>query len=232
VNIIRTGIFCLGLCALAAAQDLAELQQIDPVTGKPVQGQPPSPTQQPPATPPPAETAAPAQQSPPRVSPVAPPEDQTPVTPAAPTGPNITVAPELPKYPDVRMPGEAGWSLGVSVWVPKEHPTFNRGRAAIFPQPSLITMQGTPKYSDGADLGIAVGLHNTLRVSWFNAKAAGNYRTPQDITLWNQTYLAGTDVSTNYTVQNFKLSFDYLTWPYPVESRRFRLLTLWQLQYT
>jgi hypothetical protein len=47
-----------------------------------------------------------------------------------------------------------------------------------------------------------------------------------------QTYIAGTLVSTDYKLQNVKLSFDYLTWPYPVESRRFRLKTLWQVQYT
>ena len=39
-------------------------------------------------------------------------------------------------------------------------------------------------------------------------------------------------VSTNYRIQNFKASFEYLTWPFPVESRRFRLKTLWQVQYT
>ena len=36
----------------------------------------------------------------------------------------------------------------------------------------------------------------------------------------DQAYAAGTYVSTNYRLQNFKLSFDYLTWPFPVESRR------------
>ena len=31
--------------------------------------------------------------------------------------------------------------------------------------------------------------------------------------------------------RNVKLSFAYLTWPYPVESRHFRLRTLWQVHY-
>src|SRR5262249_22498388 len=29
-----------------------------------------------------------------------------------------------------------------------------------------------------------------------------------------------------------KLSYEYLTWPYPVGSRKFRLKTLWQVQFT
>jgi len=217
---IRTGILCL-LCVAAWAQqrDSDELQQIDPATGKPVATQPATPPQQ--AAPPAAQQAPPA-------APPAPAQDQPG---AATSGPVISAPPELPKYPDVRMPGESGWSLGAYVWVPKEHPIFDRGRASFFPQASQMTMRGTPKFSDGAEFGIAVGLHNTLRISWFTARAAGDLTSPVDLTAWNQTYVAGTLISTNYTVQDFKLSFDYLSWPYPVESRRFRLLTLWQLQY-
>jgi hypothetical protein len=33
-------------------------------------------------------------------------------------------------------------------------------------------------------------------------------------------------------VQNGKLSFEFLTWPYPVGSKKIRLKTLWQVQYT
>jgi hypothetical protein len=224
VKIIRIGVFGLGLCAAAWAQQLVsdDLQQIDPATGKPATAQaeaapPPLPAQ--PAPPAPADP----QQTPPA----------TPQEPMAPTsGPNIQVAPELPKYPDVRLPGETGWSVGVLVWTPRQQPIFNRGTAAIFPQASLVTMQGTPKFSQGAEVGIAVGQHNAIRVSWFTTRAAGDFTNAEDLTLFNQTYSAGTLISTNYNVQNIKLSFDYLTWPYPVESRRFRLLTLWQVQYT
>lgn len=234
MKIIRTGIFCLGLCVVSWAQQPGpdDLQQIDPTTGKAVATQPTAPVPQqaqPPATPQPA---APQGAAPQRPSPVAPP-DAPQDQPAAPTtGPTITVAPELPKYPDVRMPSETGWSIGLSLWEPREHPIFNRGLAATFPQSSLVTMQGTPKFADGADFGVALGQHNALRISWFTARAAGDFTGGQDLTLWNQTYTAGTLISTNYTVQNLKISFDYLSWPYPVESRRFRLLTLWQLQYT
>ena len=218
MKIIRISILCL-VCAVAWAQrDSDELQQIDPTTGKAAAVQPAAQAPQTAPTPIPQPTAP------------ATPEPQD-LAPAAPTGPQISAAPELPKYPDVRMPGESGWSFGAFVWAPKEHPIFNRGRAAFFPQSSLLTMQGTPKFADGAEVGIALGLHNQLRLSWFTARAAGDFTAPNDMTMWNQTYLAGTLVSTNYTVQDFKLSFDYLSWPYPVESRRFRLLSEWQLQY-
>ncbi len=115
MKIIRTGIFCLGLCVVSWAQQPGsdDLQQIDPTTGKAVATQPTAPVPQqaqPPATPQPA---APQGAAPQRPSPVVPP-DAPQDQPAAPTtGPTITVAPELPKYPDVRMPSETGWSIGL-----------------------------------------------------------------------------------------------------------------------
>ncbi len=32
-------------------------------------------------------------------------------------------------------------------------------------------------------------------------------------------------------MSDYKVSFEYLTWPYPAEGRHFRLKTLWQMQY-
>ena len=54
----------------------------------------------------------------------------------------------------------------------------------------------------------------------------------EQLELWSQTYAPGTYVSTNYVLTNAKISFDYLSWPYPVEGRHFRLKTLWQVQFT
>lgn len=140
--------------------------------------------------------------------------------------------PPLPKVPDIRQPGETGYWIGVSGWFPTETPTIDKGHGATFTQLSLTKLQGKPKFTRGAEAGIALGLHNALRLSYFESRAAGNFTNATDIELWSQLYTAGNNVSTNYKLQNFKLSFEYLTWPYPVESRRFRLKTLWQVQYT
>ncbi len=139
----------------------------------------------------------------------------------------------MPKYPDVRLPGEYGFYIGINGWLPQEQPIFNKGRNSGLFDNSYVVLQGKPKVAEGGEVGIALGLHNMLRASYFQSRASGDYTAGSDTTvLGGQTYLAGTLVSTDYNVQNFKLSFDYLTWPYPVESRRFRLKTLWQIQYT
>jgi hypothetical protein len=96
-----------------------------------------------------------------------------------------------------------------------------------------VQLQGKPKLAEGGEIGIALGQHNALRFIFWEATANGNITSiPSNLQVWSQTYAAGTWVSTNYRLQNAKISFDYLTWPFPVESRRFRLKTMWQVQYT
>src|SRR3954471_9111041 len=141
--------------------------------------------------------------------------------------------PPPPKLPDVRQQGETGWWIGITGSNPTQKPIFNKARAATFTEPSEVELQGKPKVVPGAELGIAVGLHNTLRFTYFQSQATGNIESiPGTLHLWDQTYAPGTYLATTYKLQNGKASFDYLTWPYPVESRRFRLKTLWQVQWT
>jgi hypothetical protein len=143
-----------------------------------------------------------------------------------------TPPPPLPKYPDVRQPGETGFYVGVFAWFPQQNPTFNKGHAATFTDSSQATLEGTPKYAESAEIGIALGLHNALHLSYFEDRASGNFTNGQELVIWNQTYPKGNYVSTNYRLQSAKATFDYLTWPYPVQTSRFRLRTMWGVQYT
>jgi hypothetical protein len=203
--------------AAAWAQDA----QTPPAQAPPAQ-QPPTlrPAQTPPAQTPPTQTPAP--QTPPTQT-TAP--EQTPAaqTPPAPT--------PRPTVPDVRMPGEAGWDVGVLGWFPTQHPIIDKGKAADFTASSRATFAGKPKIAYGADIGIAAGRHNQLRIYYYEARAAGNFTAPNDLVLWTQAYSQGDLISSNYRMQNVKISFEYLTWPFPVETRHFRLKTLWQAQY-
>jgi hypothetical protein len=169
---------------------------------------------------------------PPADQPGAPPATQPPSQAPPQTGqPNISAPPELPKYPDVRMPGESGIWIGLGGSEPTGNPIFDKGRASGITNNSLITLQGRPKLGESAEIGIALGLHNALVVSGFSTRAAGDFTSASTLTLWSQSYNPGVLISTNYQLQDLKLSFEYLTWPYPVESRHFRLKTLWQVQY-
>jgi hypothetical protein len=166
------------------------------------------------------------------------PTGQTPVPPPAedqPTPHSILAQPPPPppKVPDVRRPGESGFWIGVEGWIPKQQPFINGGNQSdITGESTFIRFQGKPNFARGIEAGMAVGLHNTLKFSFTDFTASGDFTTPIEIAAWNQVYSGGTYVSTNYHVQNFKLSYEYLTWPFPVGGRKIRLKTLWQVQFT
>jgi len=183
--------------------------------------------QQPPATPqqtPPAGTNPQTGQVP-----VPPPAEEQP----APKSLIATPPPPPPKVPDVRRPGESGFWIGVEGWIPKQQPFQDGGRKNLVTANSTyLNLEGKPKFAKSLEVGMAVGLHNTLKLRLTDWRAAGDYTTPIVVTAWGQTYSGGTYLSTNYHVQSAKLSYEFLTYPYPVGSKKFRLKTLWQLQFT
>jgi hypothetical protein len=252
VKNLLTGFVCPCLLVLAgnlpgrAQEKKPDPQPVDqavPVsaaaTGAPAATDPSQPPAAPTAETAPDQAAPPAapQQTPPAAQ--TPPTGQTPVPPPTeeqPTQRSVLAQPPPPppKVPDVRRPGESGFWVGVEGWFPKQQPEFNGGTKwpVVSGSTTLITMQGKPKYAATVEAGMAVGLHNTLKFVFTDFRANGDYTTPVEVTAWSQTYSGGEYVSTGYHVQNYKLSYEYLTWPYPVGSRKVRLKTLWQAQFT
>jgi hypothetical protein len=143
----------------------------------------------------------------------------------------LKLPPAPPKVVDVRMPGEAGYYFGVYGWLPVGQTWIDKGHAATFTDPTKLQLAGKSKGAFGAEIGIAAGLHNSVRVSYFTNKQSGTTTAPTNLTIWSQPYIQGDQLSTNAKLKDFKLSYEYLTLPYPVEARHFRVKTLWQLQY-
>jgi len=139
--------------------------------------------------------------------------------------------PPPPKIVDVRMPGETGWFIGITGWLPVGKTYVDKGKEASFTGSSFFQLPGTSKGQPGLEIGIAAGLHNTIRLSYMFAKAAGTVTAPNDLVLFSQGYSKGVELSSSYKMSDYKISYEYLTWPYPVENRHFRLKTLWQMQY-
>jgi hypothetical protein len=173
--------------------------------------------QQPPAQQPPAQPAPPAQQ------PVPPEQAGTPG--------NVRLPPPPPKVIDVRMPGEAGFFIGLTGWLPVGNSYLDKGRTANFTGLSYLQLAGQSHGAYGVEVGAAAGLHNTVKISYFVDKFAGSTKAPTDLVVFGQTFSSGEPMTTNAKLSDVKVSFEYLTWPYPVEKRHFRLKTLWQMQY-
>lgn len=144
---------------------------------------------------------------------------------------SLTTVPEVPKIPEVQMPGERGLSLGMTGWSANPKPEMEKG-SDPYQYLGNIRMMGTPKFNQGFEGSFGVGLHNVFRFSYFSTRATGNVYAPSELGLITQVYLQNDYLTTDYHLENFKFGFDYLTWPYPVKTSRFRLKTLWQFQYT
>jgi hypothetical protein len=157
------------------------------------------------------------------------PPDETPA-PQQRTG-TILAPPPLPKYPDVQMPGETGYYAELIGWLPFGTPILDKGHAADWTGATYFHLPGTPTIAPGGSIGLALGLHNSLDLSYFSTKSRGNVIAPGAVVVFGESYNKGDLLATSDKVQDIKLSFEYLTWPYPVESRHFRLRTLWQVHY-
>ena len=208
VKISRTGLLCL---ALLWTSTLVSAQAPRDAAAAPADQQP--------------APQAPAQQQP------APPQQPPAETTPQPDTQRLKLPPPPPKVVDVRLPGEAGWNIGVTGWLPRGQMWVDKGHDVSFTAPSLLQLAGNAQAAVGADFGVAAGLHNTIRFTWFAAKRSGTTIAPYDLVLFSQTYYQGDQVSANTKLSDYKLSYEYLTWPYPVEARHFRLKTLWQVQY-
>lgn len=141
------------------------------------------------------------------------------------------------------MPDEGKLSIGVFGWLGRGHPTIDAGpvNAKDFlgntvhvpaATPSRLDFQGVPKAIEGVDLTIPAIKRNAIRISYFRTSASGNITIPTDLLLWGGNYTKGDYLSTDYHLSNVKVSYEFLTWPYPIGTRRIRLKTLWQFQYT
>jgi hypothetical protein len=175
-----------------------------------------------------AGTPPPAGASQPGSGQTAPDQDESSQEPD--NGSSLMAVPELPKVPEVQMPGERGVSFGADGWSANPKPELEKGS---FPYAYLgnIRMMGTPNAHQGFDGSVGIGLHNVLRVSYFSTRASGNVYAPSELGLITQVYLQGDYLATDYLLQNYKIAFDYLTWPYPVKTSRFRLKTIYQFQF-
>ena len=128
------------------------------------------------------------------------------------------------------MPGEAGYSIGITGWLPIGQPVVDKGHAADF-SAQQTQLVGNSKGAPGIDIGIAAGRHNSIHVSYFQSKQSGNTVAPNDLVIFSQAYNKGDILSTNSKLRDVKVSYDFLTWPFPVKASHFRFKTLWQVQY-
>jgi hypothetical protein len=144
--------------------------------------------------------------------------------------PPAETAPNPAEKPEYSADGVG--SVTLFYWNAPTHPMVGSGRGQMvdYYYPTKFNHLGTKPYMPGVELAIPAG-QNTLRLSYFRTQASGNAVAAADMSLNGSNYYEGDWLSSAYTLQQVKLSLDYVSWAFPVEKPKFRLKTLWEMQY-
>lgn len=183
-------------------------------------------SQQQPPTPPPAQPP-PTQQPPPPVT--------APGTPSIPK-PTVQlpppVPPQTPTPPQERDTGGDTFSIMGLYWLNNAQPVMRGGFTDTTLLQGNLRFNGNKKYAYKGVITIPTGHENSIEFSYWRKQGYGT--TVIGNTTYNffgNDFAPGDSVLTRYTLEGLKLSWDYLTWPYPSNGSKFRVKTLWQVQY-
>jgi hypothetical protein len=161
--------------------------------------------------------AAPAQQQTPA-------ERQAAQTPAAP--PLQPKAARVPDYPDPRT-----LTIGVFYWltIPGSGANLETGHQAF----DLETLKhlGPDHKTPGIFISIPITRTAEIKFEGWESKGDGNQTATKTLDLFSTTINPGDYLATQYQIKAGKLYLDDLLWPYKFPVSRFRLKSLWEVQW-
>jgi hypothetical protein len=185
---------------------------------------------------------SPAQSSPVPTGPTPPaPTPPSSNTPAAPTPPTITLSP--PKEVSSTVNTGSGLSIEPMYWFTGGTPVLRAGNAWLAgagtspgpladnaPNPGNLDYNDARRASYGVRLAVPVSKNATVRFSYFQTKSDGGTVAPGNLNLFTQAINGGDLLATQYNVQSYKLSYDYLTYFWKRGNSELRFKTLYELQ--
>jgi hypothetical protein len=151
---------------------------------------------------------------------------QPPEPPLPPPAANTAPATERADSSDGQL------SLSLTYLRGPSSPLLRSGRSNTNAQPSDFSFPKSDPLAGEATLSIPTGGHNTLRVSYLRLQGKGDEVTNENVTLFSSPYDAGDFLTGRYSLQSVNVTCDYLSGPFPTESKRLLWKTLWGVQYT
>jgi hypothetical protein len=148
--------------------------------------------------------------------------------PATPPVPPPTPAPKKsgPDYPDPRT-----ITVGVFYWytIPGSGPDIQGGKIAA----GYESLFGLGKYKPGpaAEVSVPITRTGVIHVEAFDTKGDGSQLAPIATTVYSTSYIKGDYLSTQYNIRGAKLYLEDLLYPYKFPAAKFRLRSLWEVQY-
>jgi hypothetical protein len=143
-----------------------------------------------------------------------------------PASPPPQGAPAVPDYPDPRT-----FTLGVFYWVtgPGTNPSLTTGRLAR--DYETLPDLGKAHRSPGVELSIPISRTGELRFEGSQTKGDGNQIASADTALFGTQFYKGDLLATQFQVTRAKLYLDDLLYPHKFPVSRFRIKSLWEVQF-
>lgn len=148
---------------------------------------------------------------------------QAPAPPAPAPGPQRPV----PDYPDPRT-----LTLGIAYWAtgPGTEPALYTGRQAF--DYETLTNLGKPHRSPGVEASLPITRTGELHLEYFRIAGDGNQIAPAATDVFGSAnYSKGDYLATQYKVQSAKLYLDDLLFPHKFPVAKFRVKSLWEVQW-
>jgi hypothetical protein len=99
-------------------------------------------------------------------------------------------------------------------------------------QSSSFRFPGNGKPAEGVIITTPAGRGNQLEFTYFQTKAQGNVLAPVNTTLFTQFYPQSDIINGTYKIQHGKAVWNYLSYPDPPGTSKFRFRTMWGVSYT
>lgn len=142
-----------------------------------------------------------------------------------------TLPPQTPTPPQERDTGGDAISLALFYWLNNAQPVLRGGAADTTELPGNLNFVGNKKYAYEGIVTIPTTHEDSIEFTYDRKQSFGNSIIPVTENFFGNNYTAGDLVITRYTLQTMKLSWNYLTWPYPSNGAKLRIKTLWEVQY-
>jgi hypothetical protein len=155
-----------------------------------------------------------------------PPPPTLPPPPPLPPAPNTKSS--LPDYPDPRT-----FTIGAFYWMtlPVVSPDLRGGSQALYYYQTIYNLGDVRPSTPGIEISFPITRTGELHFEYFRAKGDGNQTAPSDLYLFGTGFNQGDSLATNYKIQVSKLYLDDLLFPHKFPVAKFRLKSLWEVQY-
>lgn len=183
------------------------------------------------------------------------PPAQTPPGQAAPQPQTVPGTPSIPK-PTIQLPPAPAPQTTTSTippqhdtegdyisvepfyWLTKDSPVIAAGNGnfvsaltAPYTPPGSLHFPAHSKYGEGIVVTAPTSHENSLQFTWTHVRGANAAYIPVPLNFFGNSFAAGDLLYTNFRVTTLKLSWNYLTWPYPSKGAKLRIKTLYEIQY-